>query len=137
MILDRATFWYRHQFLWRELRYKSHDADIGAGLLHSPHGFRIPQRAELMDLQALFLRGQPQRIRPGAFLLGGAEHSSGLVAASKKRFQHRFAEILLADDRNSHFASAPAGFGGREKAPACFLASISASLKPSTSFRIS
>src|ERR1700722_4122716 len=80
-----------------------------------------------MNLQSHGLRGGSQRIGLCAFLLGRAEYGGDVVAAVQESFEHRFAEILLADDRYLHF----------EKAPAFFFASISASLMPNTSFKIS
>ena len=103
MILDRSMFWYVHELLRRELKHKSHDADISAGGLHRPRRFRIAQRFELMDRQTFFLRGRPQRIRPSAFFLGRTEYSRNIVSAGEKRFEHGFAEILLSDDGDFHF----------------------------------
>src|SRR5580698_139347 len=80
-----------------------------------------------MDLETLRLGGGAQCIWLCAFLLGRAEDGRDVVAAVQESFEHSLAEILLPDDRYLHF----------EKAPAFFLASISASLMPSTSFRIS
>ena len=70
-----------------------------------------------MHLEALLQRGDAQRIGPRAFLLGRAEHRAHLVASREERLEDRLAEILLADDRDFHYA---AFFGGTLKAPAPF-----------------
>src|SRR5581483_161873 len=137
MVLNRAVFGNSDEFLRRELCHERHDADVGAGFLHRTRGFRIAKGLQLMDPQTLLLRGDAQGIRPGAFLLGSAENRDGLVAARQKRFQHGFAEILLPDDCDLHRTPTSLVLGGVEKAPACFFAAMSASLQPSTSFRIS
>ena len=65
-------------------------------------GLRRLQRLELVHLQALLLRRDPQRIGPGALLLRGAEHRGNLIAAGEEPLEHRFTEILLADNRDFH-----------------------------------
>ena len=74
-------------------------------------------------LEAFLARGDAQHVRPRAFLLGRAEHGRYLVAAGEERFQHGLAEILLADDGDSHAAF----LGGTENAPASFNEPIFAS----------
>src|SRR6202040_3537997 len=80
---------------------------------------------------------QAQRIGPRTFLLRRAEDTPDLIAPREKRFHHRFAKILLPDERDPHSASALAGFGGIENAPACLLAAIWESSQPNTSLSIS
>ena len=116
MILDGAVFRYGHEFLRRELKDKGHDADVGASRLHGARGFRIPQRFELMDGQTFFLRGGAQGVRPCAFFFGSAEDGGDFVAASEKRFEHGFAEVLLSDNRDFHFCS----LAGRRRLPLVF-----------------
>ena len=107
MILDRAMLRNGHEFLRSELQHKGHDADIGAGFFDGPRGFRIAQRFELMNFQPFRLRRRAQRIGTSAFFFGRAEHSCDFIAAGNQRFQHRFAKILLADNRNSHGVISP------------------------------
>jgi hypothetical protein len=55
-----------------------------------------------VHLEPLFLRRGAQRIGPRALFFGRAEHRADLVAASEERLEHRFTEILLSYDRDSH-----------------------------------
>ena len=90
--------------------------------LHGQRYFRIPERFELMDCQPLLTAPLPARHRVELLLFGRAEHRRDIVAASQKRFQHRFAKILLADDRDSHCADAcPEDFFGGRKRSCLFL----------------
>src|ERR1700686_4353945 len=103
-----------YEFLRRELQYESHDPDIGTSFLHRTRGFRISQGFELMNFQAFFLGRHPESIRPSTFLFRRAEDSADGIAASKERFEHRFAEILLPDNGDFHCAP-DLIFAGMEK----------------------
>ena len=76
--------------------------------------------ARLGERVALLLRRGLERVGPCAGALRRAEHARDLVLAREKRLEHRLAEVLLADDGDSHAAF----FGGAENAPACFRPAI-------------
>src|SRR2546426_10409174 len=117
VVLDRAVLGDVDEVLRRELQHESHDAQLCVEFFESIFCRVRLQRLELKDGNALFLRRGLQRVGPGAGLLGRAEHARDLVAAREESLEHGLAEILLAYDRDSHYA---AFFGGAEKAPACF-----------------
>ena len=114
VILDRAVFRNLHEVLRRELQHESHDADVGVGVSQGLRRFRRPQRLELMNLQAFFLRCRAQRVRPRAFFLRRAKHGHNFVSTREKSFQHCFSEILLTDDCDFHESILMATFLGSD-----------------------
>src|SRR5882672_5079577 len=122
VILDHALLRDLHELLRRELQHIGHDADIGIQCAQRIVCIFVPQRRELVDLDALLLRGDLQEIRLGAFFFGSAKHSGHFVTACKKSFQNGLTKVLLADDR--YFHGQAAFFGGTEKAPACLRPAI-------------
>ncbi len=121
MKLDGAVFRNADEILRRELQHESHDADLDLQLQHCFSCLRGFKALKLKNLNPLFLRRDFQRIGPGAWLLGRAEHAGDMVAAREQRLEHGLAEILLADDGDFHQA---VFFGGRLKAPALFRVEI-------------
>src|SRR6266702_5456295 len=116
VILDHAFLRDLHELLRRELQYVSHDADISIQCAQRIVRIFVPQRGELVDLDALLLRGDLQEICFGAFFFRGAEHARDFVAAREKRLEHGLTEVLLPD--NCYFHCYAAFLGGTEKAPA-------------------
>src|SRR3989441_1323012 len=116
VILDHAFLRDLHELLRRELQYVSHDADISIQCAQRIVRIFVPQRGELVDLDALLLRGDLQQICFGAFFFWGAEHARDFVTAGKKGLEYRFTEVLLPD--NCYFHCYAAFLGGTEKAPA-------------------
>ena len=109
-------FGHLHEILRRELQHEGHDADVGAEPLHRGDRVGVLERGQLEDLQALFLRGDLERIGLAALLLRRAEHTRDDIAAREEGLEHRSSEVLLADDRDLHQAAT--FFGGAENAPA-------------------
>src|SRR5688572_27961608 len=113
---DRAVYQSLDELLGSELQDEGHDADFGVRYLHRLHRLGSLQRLELVNLEALVLRRDTQRIGPGAILLLGAEDCRDLVAARQEGLEHGLSVILLSDDRDLLLAF----FGGWLKAPDLF-----------------
>jgi hypothetical protein len=103
VVLDRAVLRDVHEFLRRELEHERHDADVGAAVFHRLRRVGALERGKLEHLQPLPLRCDFQRIRFRAFLLRRAKNTRHRVASREKRLEHRFAEVLLSNDRYFHF----------------------------------
>jgi hypothetical protein len=116
VVLDGAALRDVDEILRRELQHERHDAEVDVELFQRRLGFFPLETRELEKRNPLFLRRDLQRIGPGAGLLRRTEHARDLVLAREERLEHRFAEILLADDRDFHAAF----FGGALRAPALF-----------------
>ncbi len=92
------------EILRRELQHERHDAEVGVQRAHGIVRLLVAQGLELEDLELLLLRRRAYGVgfRPG--FLRRAEHARHFVSAREKRFQHRFTEVLLTDDRYFHKA---------------------------------
>jgi len=96
--LDGAVLRNGDEVPRRELHHERHDRDFDIELLQRISCLRGFKALKLKNLNPPLLRGEFQRVRAGARFLGRAKHTRNLVAARKKRFEHRFTEILLPDD---------------------------------------